>query len=157
MCDWKFFHCKLEYLQRVKRNLRAFSGSKINWGLDKFICCKFRWLEKVERQLREKVVGQLHNYQLRVPGMKALSRSYVWWLNIHRDIENFVGNCKGELQSDTWSTTDVGFWKCNILTLIGKTIITYSVWKEEEDFIRLEYNQLYSEVNWLVFYSTKLL
>ena len=69
--------------------------------MDKFICCKFRWLEKVERQLREKVVGQLHNYQLRVPGMKALSRSYVWWLNIHRDIENFVGNCKGELQSDT--------------------------------------------------------
>ena len=33
--------------------------------------------------------------------MKALSRSYVWWLNIHRDIENFVGNCKDELQSDT--------------------------------------------------------
>ena len=41
-------------------------------------------------KLREKVLSQLHNCQPGVSPMKALKRSFVWWSNIDRGIENTV-------------------------------------------------------------------
>ena len=45
-------------------------------------------------KLREKVLSQLHNCQPGVSPMKALSRSFVWWSNIDRGIENTVKSCR---------------------------------------------------------------
>ena len=44
-------------------------------------------------KLRE-ALSQLHNCHRGVSQMKALSRSFVWWPNIERDIENNVKNCR---------------------------------------------------------------
>ena len=41
-------------------------------------------------KIEEKVKSQLHNCHFGVSRMKALSRSYIWWLNIARDIENTI-------------------------------------------------------------------
>ena len=83
-----------------------------NWGLCEnsekfkdFVCRKnefgvelgcLLWGSRVvvPLKLREKVLSQLHNCHPRVSRMKALSRSYVWWPNIDRDIENTVKNCR---------------------------------------------------------------
>ena len=83
-----------------------------NWGLCEnsekfkdFVCRKnefgvklgcLLWGSKVviPLKLRQKVLSQLHNCHPGVSRMEALSRSFAWWPNIDRDIENTVKNCR---------------------------------------------------------------
>ena len=83
-----------------------------NWGLcekserfKEFVCRKnelqvklgcLLWGSRVviPLKLKEKVSGQLHNCHPRVSQMKALSRSFVLWPNIDRDIQNTVKNSR---------------------------------------------------------------
>ena len=83
-----------------------------NWGLCEnsekfkdFVCGKnefgvklgcLLWGSRVviPLKLRQKVLNQLHYCHPRVSQMKALSRSFVWWPNIDREIENTVKNCR---------------------------------------------------------------
>ena len=43
--------------------------------------------------LMEKVSYQLHNYHPLASRMKTLARSYVWWPNLDREIEQTLKNC----------------------------------------------------------------
>ena len=82
-----------------------------NWGLCEnsemfkdFVCGKnefgvklgcLLWGSRVVIPLKlREALSQLHNCHHRVSQMKALSRSFVWWPNIERDIENTVINCR---------------------------------------------------------------
>ena len=44
--------------------------------------------------LREKVLQELHSSHFGISRIKSLARSYCWWPNIDKDIENMVINCQ---------------------------------------------------------------
>lgn len=44
--------------------------------------------------LRKNVMTVLHKAHPRVVRMKALARSYVWWLGIDKEIEDWVKRCQ---------------------------------------------------------------
>eukprot|EP00731_Ephydatia_muelleri_P034546 Em0065g7a len=48
----------------------------------------------VPQALQSKVLGELHKNHPGVVRMKALARSYVWWLGLDNDIEHHVKNCQ---------------------------------------------------------------
>ena len=43
--------------------------------------------------VRNKVLGELHRGHCKIVRMKALARSYVWWLGLDNDIANMVKEC----------------------------------------------------------------
>ncbi|XP_058448956.1 uncharacterized protein K02A2.6-like [Malaya genurostris] len=47
----------------------------------------------VPPSLRMKVLRELHSTHFGISRIKSLARSYCWWVNINRDIENLVKDC----------------------------------------------------------------
>lgn len=48
----------------------------------------------IPRSLQDKVLGLVHDGHIGIVRMKSLARRYVYWLNIDRDIEEFVRYCE---------------------------------------------------------------
>lgn len=44
--------------------------------------------------LRNKILRELHSGHMGIVKMKALSRNYVWWKGVDKDIESTVGSCR---------------------------------------------------------------
>ena len=49
----------------------------------------------VPAKLRERVLATLHEGHIGMVKMKGLSRGFVWWPNIDKDIEGAVRSCEG--------------------------------------------------------------
>lgn len=48
----------------------------------------------VPNKLKQRFLDQLHKTHLAVVKMKSVARSYVWWPNINKDIENLAKSCE---------------------------------------------------------------
>ena len=48
----------------------------------------------IPQKLRKNILNSLHESHLGIVKTKALARSYVWWPNLDKDIENLVNSCK---------------------------------------------------------------
>ncbi|XP_052813877.1 uncharacterized protein K02A2.6-like [Mya arenaria] len=66
-----------------RRNELSTDNGVILWGLRVVIPDTFR----------QRILEELHDQHLGMCRMKAVARSYVWWENIYRDIENMVRAC----------------------------------------------------------------
>jgi len=47
----------------------------------------------VPKVLKERILKELHEGHQGVVKMKALARSYVWWPNIDKELEQLAGSC----------------------------------------------------------------
>ena len=50
--------------------------------------------EIIPKALRMVVAEEIHGEHLGVVRMKALARSFIWWLNLERDLEDLARRCK---------------------------------------------------------------
>ena len=66
------------------RNELVVEGSCLIWG-NKVV---------IPFELKEKILIELHENHPGIVRMKAFARSYVWWPNIHSEIEMTVKSCK---------------------------------------------------------------
>ena len=48
----------------------------------------------IPKQGRDKLLEELHQCQPEMVGMKSLTRSYMWWPGLDKDIENKVKSCE---------------------------------------------------------------
>ena len=58
----------------------------------------------IPSKLQERVLDQLHDSHLGIVKMKALARSYVWWPNINRQLEEVAKTCSGCQQNQKMPT-----------------------------------------------------
>lgn len=86
--------------------------------------------------LKEKVLECLHENHVGMVKMKMVARSYVWWLNIDKEIESFVKSCyvcqstlkvPKEIVTTTWEETTYPFERVHVdfFHLHGKTYLIY--------------------------------
>ena len=52
----------------------------------------------IPQKLSTRVLDVLHSTHLGVSKMKAIARSYVWWPNIDKEIEEITKRCTGCVQ-----------------------------------------------------------
>ena len=76
----------------VDENLRAFKVGKLELTIESG-CVMWGYRVIVPVTLREKVLNELHDAHMGIVKMKALARSYVWWTNLDRDLENVTKTC----------------------------------------------------------------
>lgn len=48
----------------------------------------------VPSSLQKSLLAELHEAHMGIVRMKALARSYIWWPNIDRDVENLTKECR---------------------------------------------------------------
>ncbi|BES87376.1 Hypothetical Protein NTJ_00181 [Nesidiocoris tenuis] len=78
-------------------------------------CIFYRVRVYLPKKHRQQVLQELHQAHIGVVKMKGLARSYVYWPNIHADIENTTRNCQQcsdvardpkKLPTHSWETPD---------------------------------------------------
>ncbi|XP_017482654.1 PREDICTED: uncharacterized protein K02A2.6-like [Rhagoletis zephyria] len=67
----------------------------------------------IPNNLRQRVLDELHTAHFGVVRMKSLARAYVWWYQMHKDIENVVQKCIAcqVTRPDPKRTMPVHSWK----------------------------------------------
>lgn len=86
--------------------------------------------------LKEPILKSLHENHVGMVKMKMLARSYVWWVNIYKDIENYVKSCFAcqstlnvpkEVVTSKWEETSYPFERVHtdFFHLHGKTYLLY--------------------------------
>lgn len=92
------------------RDLRVLFVGKKELGVEKG-CLLWGARVVILLNFRGKVLNQLNSCHFGVSRMKAFARSYIWWPNIDRNIEQTVKNCQ-ECQLNANSTTKVLIYLC---------------------------------------------
>lgn len=75
--DWELFAYYL------RRNEISIEQGVIMWGYKVII----------PNKLRNYVLKELHSSHMGIIKMKSVARSYIWWPNLDRDIENMANSC----------------------------------------------------------------
>lgn len=57
-------------------------------------CIYYGFRILIPKEMIYNVLKMLHDTHIGIVRMKQLARTYVWWKNIDRDVENFVQSCK---------------------------------------------------------------
>lgn len=70
----------------------AFRNKKNELSVE-YDCILWGYRTVIPLKLRESVLSELHRSHLGIVKTKALARSYVWWPNIDRSIEETIANC----------------------------------------------------------------
>ncbi len=66
----------------------------------------------IPKELQSQILKSLHECHVGIVKMKMMARSYVWWINIDKDIEEFVSRCSvcQQTQKGTKIVTTTAAW-----------------------------------------------
>lgn len=117
---YKFVHKK--WPNKVNKEYEEYNKRK-NYLSTEEECLYYGNNLVIPTQLRKNVLGVLHENHNGIVKMKMIARSYVWWPNIHKDIEIFAKNClicqktsnhKKEIVETEWSQATYPFERIHI-------------------------------------------
>lgn len=91
-------------------------------------CLRFNSRIVIPEIYRKRILKQLHRGHFAIEKCKTLARSYVYWPNIDKDIEDYVKKCqKCQLAAKNPVRTDLSSWPITIRALELSVIFIFNI------------------------------